>query len=265
LRKAYLLLLFVEEFTYRGSDDDVLKYLQYDDDGVPYCTTYFENRWKFKGTKVLYLKMMVQARHRWMISMAPKNLRVDPPPNSRTPPLQPHVALWTSPKLFRGQEAQKLAQFICLSMSDYEAKAYETIFEHLATGVNIGNFTVDVSAFTPDAMNYRSYHVMNRLFETMTAQYPNSLVDERLLVERLTREKYQSREWLAARVRLSELETLDLLSQSNNQNILKVKTSYESRGYNYPAFIIYGFFVRDKPCPSHLDYDLNEFFPKSGH
>ena len=220
---SYLPTVYSGDYFYQGNVEDVLDYLNFDDDGGQFCATPDDKvRWSLKMLKVGYMLALSSNRTRWTLKTSWNKRPPYIPKNS-----YPHFEkllnvhfdnLNRRTFLIRGEAIQDITQIVSLSTADYKGRAIQVLASRI--GVEpIGTFSIDVNAFPVEALHYRSLFVYSRWLEMAMEQYPNSYEEEKNLFKTLTETKYQSREWTASRVRLSELDALSLLRINIVNNI----------------------------------------------
>lgn len=252
-----------ENFLYLGEKSDVIKYIEYEDDGFDSCADPDDEvRWPHQVLKFGHMCLTANHRNSWMINVTPRYPHAKSPRNSYTPFSGKNVGKrflsfnFTAP-------VEETAKLIALSIKDYEGKAAVKLYDALTERNQL--FHVETDKFFAEEVLFRSYAVMSRLGEDAMEQYKNDILEERAFIKKLAETKFQSREWTAANVRLGELETINwlLISTSTNAEMMieKYKQQYKADIENPDEAKF--FFLRPEPCSEsthRLNEGLNLFF-----
>lgn len=249
---------------------DLLHYLKHDDIGESYCIdinnpSHF-HQYTSKLLKFRIMQTWTRDRNRWVVNTSPRNLKAKAPKSSYDPPSD----LTPTPLLHEALQFKKsplldTCTFIALAPYDYGGKANRVLSDVVT---NRTQNTLQVLKDADKSMDpnrslliYRGCVCLSRLAQTAMSLYPRTIFNERNYIKSLINDgKFRSREWTAAHVRLSELETLEGIFNSTIDQMAEVKGNLQflnQRTNEINADVL----VHTESCPEKLAFDdiMTEF------
>jgi hypothetical protein len=171
----------------------MLRYLQYDD-GYENCVhpTYDKEAFELKRLKYKYVLERATSTKHWVVTMAAKSVS----PTKLLPSL--------SDLQFNGTTLFSTCRLLSLTHQDYDGNATDLLRENLN---NIGY----ILPATHDALEFRTLICIARMASTMMDRFGVTMDAQMAIVQKA--EKH-SKEWMAAHLKLSEMQTLFALKQA---------------------------------------------------
>ena len=230
--------------------EDIQRYLRFDD-GYAECirkdSDHPEEAMELKKLKSLHLTHIANHARRWNIVMLPRAPDSSPARASNIPitTKAPKVSTKTV-QVFHKKEYHLVSatcRLISLTDQDYNGRAIDILKENLPNH----SFLLE-SPLREDsehdsleaALEFRTHFCLARLASEALQRYDRTSADEEANVAKLSRDSFQSKEWTAAHLRLSEMQTLEALRDAS----FAAARVYEDQRNRSPAFTIH-----DKPCP----------------
>lgn len=223
------------------------------DDGYEECILRNTNNhpkeaYELKRLKLQHLAKIANHVKRWHLVLPPRDPGSLPAraSNIAITSTPPKMTKETARSIFQRKDYQLIAatcRLISLTHEDYDGNAVALLKKNL----NDNTFLLKAPAkgeFPRDSqfmsLEFRTHVCLGRLSIEAMKRFNVSLSDLEDKVAMLNRQSYQSNEWAAAHLQLSELQTLDILRKVS----LTSAQQYADLRNKSPAF-----FIREKPCP----------------
>ncbi|CAB9504101.1 expressed unknown protein [Seminavis robusta] len=236
----------------------VQQYLRFDD-GYEQCipppstqdsaNEYLKEAQKLKRLKIQHLARIANHSKRWQLVLLPRA------PESLPARASNMVITYAPPKLstrnvkfFHRKEYQLVAatcRVIALTHEDYDGTAVQILQENLQNNSFLLESQLDESTERDSpaaALEFRTHFCLARLATEALQRFDIPMADMEDKVARLNRKSFQSREWTAAHLQLSEMQALEVLRGVS----FSAAREYEDLRNMTPLFTI-----RDDPCPDH--------------
>mmetsp|Transcript_14050 Transcript_14050/g.20792 ORF Transcript_14050/g.20792 Transcript_14050/m.20792 type:complete len:730 (-) Transcript_14050:241-2430(-) len=250
---------------------DLLHYLKYDDIGESYCIDVknpsHEAQSYLKGIKFRIMQTWTRDRNRWTVNASPRNLKAKPPRSSYDPPSDP-----LPPRLLHGSLKFKMTSLldtcmlIALSPADFKGKATElmanVVSKERQNYLKISKDMKKEHGQTKGALTHRSLVCLRRLSQSAMSLYPRTIFNERNHIKTLVKDgKFRSREWTAAHVRLSELETLEGVYNNTLEQLDVIEKEKDRKVKELQLDSVDHVLMKTEPCPDRLAFDdfITEF------
>ena len=223
------------------------------DDGYEKCilrntNNHAKEAYELKRLKLQHLAKIANHVKRWHLVLPPRAPESLPAraSNIAITPAPPKMTKETVRSIFQRKDYQLIAatcRLISLTHEDYNGGAVAL----LKTNLNDNTFLLkapEKGEFPRDsqfmALEFRTHVCLGRLSSEAMKRFNVSLSDLEDKVAMLNRQSFQSNEWAAAHLQLSEMQTLDVLRKVS----LTSAQQYADLRNKSPAF-----FIREKPCP----------------
>jgi hypothetical protein len=235
----------ITSVSYDQLQAQVLAYLQHDDGYEKCVTEQDQDAWAFKLWKFPYVFQLATKKNSWTVMLTPRN------PKSR-PATSSSILISDKAPRFDKQRIEfavkpdalfSMCRLLSLTHHDYNGTAQSLLEDNI--------FNVDTLILPPtmDALEFRTLMCIARLTLTALGRFGVSVADMEDQVTKLNREPgaFQSRNWTAAHLKLSEMQTLEALkgvAYAGLRASFQDKMNSTAPEYN----------MRDKPCPrANLD------------
>ena len=237
---------------------ELLQYLSYDD-GYFDCITPDGNLegFRLKQLKLRLLERIAMVRHNWVVTMSPRNKSAIPDKTLSTPPNITGPPRYNSHNVkFDGSKLISTCRLISLTNDDYDGKAIEELSTILNTDTNYRTFSVKRQS---DELEFRSLACLRRLAMSALRLYPTNVKEDlKYLGSKSAMADFMSNKWLAANVRLGEMQVLEVLenvaASGTEEMMRRVKKKNVSSIGQPPMFL------RSRACPFELSSELLKGF-----
>ena len=235
---------------------ELLQYLRYDD-GYFDCITSDGNLegYRLKLLKLRLLERTAMVRHNWVLTMSPRNIFAIPAKTLSVPPNVTESPRYSSRNvMFDGSNLISTCRLISLSNDDYDGKAIEVLSDILNSDTNYKIFSVKRQS---DELEFRALACLRRLTMSALRLYPTNVKEDlKYLGSKSAVADFMSTKWLAANVRLGEMQVLEVLqnvaSSGIEEMMRRVKNDNASSIGQPPMFL------RARACPFALSSELLE-------
>lgn len=223
------------------------KYINFDD-GYAQCNSgpsTHPDEAELKRLKLQHLIIIANDYDKWNILAEPRNPNslpaktIDDPITLMVPQLEKNYTILTG--LDRLRETCRL---ISLINDDFDGKAIQVLTD------NIDNPNFSIGPNVSDALEFRSYMCITRIFGTRVAtmELQGNLESEYRRVSKMNRNEFGSKNWTAYHVRFSEMQALQAGSGFLFE---RLSQNWESKKVNAAA----PYTMRDTSCPEeYLNY-----------
>ena len=205
----------------------ILRYLQYDD-GYPACVgrpepndAFAQNAWRLKELKYKYLLHRAHSHKHWVILASPRNKDK----KGTAPELDQSNVQFNATMVFA------TCRVLSLTHEDYDGEAITLLETHMR------DLDYALPA-THDGLEFRTLFCMSRMSSTAMERFATTIDLEKELIAKLD---HGSPQWMAAHLRLGELQTLQALK---HVSFSKLRANYGANLLgSSPAYS-----MRDQPC-----------------
>jgi len=235
---------------------DVQQYLRFDD-GYKECVvlsdrnetkSHPEEAYDLKRLKKQHLARIANHVKRWNLILLPRAPESQPTyasnvPITLSPPKMP-TQQYTD--IFYRKDYQLVAatcRLISLTHEDYDGQATDILKKNLQNNAFLLQSPVEEGSNSDSlaaALEFRTHFCLARLASEALQKFDTSIPDLENKVALLNRHSFQSKEWAAAHLQLSEMQTLEVLRGAS----FSATRLHEHLRNKSPAFSI-----RDIPCP----------------
>ncbi len=234
----------------------MLNYLRYDD-GYEECVSKDDNPdgYQLKLLKLRHLQAIANKYDRWTIKIKPRDGGASRPSKSSDIRIMDEPPKFDKQKVkFDGSKVISTCRLIALTTSDYDGKAIDVLADALSPkGVEEDseyeyNFMVERQSAE---LEYRALTCLARLTTGALEFYPNSVKKD---MESISsgKFKFQSKEWLAAQVRLGEMQTLEVLRSVAKSGADQMRSAVRKEGMENTVAMR----LQRAPCPMDLSVPL---------
>lgn len=239
----------------------VRQYLMFDD-GYEECISmtsndndnndaYFQEARELKRLKLQHLTRIANHAKRWHLVLLPRAPESLPARTSNMPiTYEPPKVSKQSTKLFHRKEYQLIAatcRLISLTHEDYDGRATDLLQANLRNNSFLLESELNEYSERDSlaaGLEFRTHFCLARLASEAFQRFQEPLTDLEDRVATLNRRAFQSKEWTAAHLELSEMQALEVLRGVS----FSAAREYEDLRNKYPAFTI-----RDTPCSTEWD------------
>lgn len=211
----------------------LLRYLQYDD-GYAECVTqpaagaevYHRDAWQLKQLKYRYLLHRAHFSKHWVLTMSPRNRDSS---GTSILKLDPKNIQFNATRIF------STCRVLSLTHHDYNGEAIKLLEEHMT----------DFDYVLPDhrdALEYRTLFCVSRMASTAIDRFASTIELEEELV---SSHDAGSKEWMAAHLRLGEMQTLQALKHFS---FSKLRSQFGDTTLGSSI----AFSMRNQPCPREM-------------
>ena len=245
----------------------VMQYLRFDD-GYQDCVFLEDNNsddegsssnddrphpkaaYELKKLKLKHLARIANHSKRWHLVLLPRAPESLPARASNVPiTTNPPKISKRNTKFFHRKEYQLIAatcRLISLTHEDYDGNAVQVLRRNLRNSSFLVEPQIAEDSAASDresnagALEFRTHFCLARLVSEALKRFDTTIADMEDKVTKLNRNSFQTKEWTAAHLTLSEMQALEVLRGVS----FTAARVYEDLRNQSPAF-----FIRDSPCP----------------